>query len=230
VRGTSLIDRIPLAPLSALLMGAAVAFFCFAMPVALLERLVLASGAPAIIAAAAPPLGATARMLVGGGAALAAASVTWFVFGLIGGKPRSRTEREPVMIFEDEENFPEPLAAPPRRPLFASEIEPAMEAAEPPVEEEPEFAEWTEIAETEETLELVEPIVEPESAPDAVSEASVTALLARFETGLERRAAKRASTAPMIRPAAEPLVPAETGGLDSALRDALSELQRMAAR
>jgi hypothetical protein len=64
VRGTSLIDRIPLAPLSALLMGAAVAFFCFAMPVALLERLVLASGAPAIIAAAAPPLGATARMLV----------------------------------------------------------------------------------------------------------------------------------------------------------------------
>lgn len=43
---------------------------CLVLPVALIERLLAASGIAAVIPAAAPPIGLTARLLLGGGAAL----------------------------------------------------------------------------------------------------------------------------------------------------------------
>lgn len=73
-------------PMAALAGGSA-GFFMFAMPPALFERLIGATGLPGVIAAAQPPLGATARLGVVGLVALAVFALTWFVLRSLDKKP-----------------------------------------------------------------------------------------------------------------------------------------------
>jgi hypothetical protein len=225
VRQKSLVERIPLALFSAVLMGGAVAFFFFAMPMVLLEQGVIASGLPTLIASAGPPLGTTARTLVAASFALASGGLTWLVITAIGfiSLPRVRRSREPDESEPTEyENFePRPEA---RRPIFA-----ASELAMPPADEPAPVVEWAEIEEfpIDDVLELVQPLAEetPEPAPVETEQLPIAVLMARLEAGAERRAAKAAPVAPAAAHAAKP-----TTEFDGALRDALEELQRMAAR
>jgi hypothetical protein len=93
------------------------------VPVEILERLVLASGLPTVVAAAEPPLGVTARLvliLIGGGFA---GFLTWFaLFPLIGHRAfrfggADRHEMEATIpVVRRADAHPD---APPRAPLFA---------------------------------------------------------------------------------------------------------------
>jgi hypothetical protein len=225
VRRTSLIERLPLALLAALLMGGAVAFFFIAMPIALIERAVIASGLPLTLAAATPPLGGTARALVAGAAAMACGGVTWIGMTWASRHPGKGLKRSTPKRGELDA---EPAA---RRPIFASSD---LGSPEEPLTltqegvavlpEELPAAEWVEIEfDAGDVLELVD-VLEEESAPPPPASAlpSITSLMARLEAGATRRAAKAT-----LRP--QPRAPA-TAETDSALRNALSELQRLAIR
>lgn len=229
----SLVDRIPLAPLGAVLMAAAVAFFFFAMPLVLLEQGVIASGLPSVIAAAGPPLGGTARTLVAATFALLAGGITWAVITLAGmiGSLRFRQPREPD---EREPFFPEPVEAPAgtdRRPLFA-----ATDLGMPSEEDEQQFETpdpWQEPAfeplevSFDDVLELVDVVpdepVRPVAAPSSsLDSLSIPELMARLEAGAERRAAAAGQ------PSAKPRRAID--GFDGALRSALEDLQRIGNR
>jgi hypothetical protein len=237
MRRKSLVDRIPLALLSAVLVGAAMAFFFFAMPMVLLEQGVIASGLPTLIAAAGPPLGGTARALVAGTFALLSGGLTWGAVTLVGmiGSLRFRRPREPD---ESEPSFPEPIETPAsseRRPLFAAtdlgmlvpKEEPELELVE--AEEEPSPAEhWNEPAfeplevSFDDVLELVDVVLQEPAAPiqTPLDSLSIAELMARLEAGAERRAAKSAPSP----------IRGVTDEFDGALRSALEDLQRMGNR
>lgn len=97
-KSASIIDRLPLGPISALMLGGASAFFLYAMPADLMERAVGATGIARLIAAAAPPLGETARMLIAGVGGGAAGLATLLIVSLTGRKPRKRAAA-PTMPF-----------------------------------------------------------------------------------------------------------------------------------
>lgn len=206
----------------ALLMGGSVAFFFFAMPIALIEQAVFASGLPTVLAAAAPPLGGTARLLIVGAAATAMAAATWIAITLAGAlfQPRPRKPR-PARQSPPRRADAHP-DAPARKPIFASSDFAIPEEPEPPIE-----AEWAEVVEYEadDTLELVDIAPDDDVTPAPAEQPSITRLMARLEAGAERRAAKVRRT-----PAPATPEPAAAGELDSAIRDALDELQRMAGR
>jgi hypothetical protein len=127
------LQRLPFAPVVALMFAAVAALLVLATPVWLLEHAVLAAGLPDVLPAAAPPLGMKARFLLvflaGGGAAVVA-----FVAALPfrNAKPRKpqavtvqplRRDAEEAPIFnrpsvfaapalEDEPNLPSFLAQP----------------------------------------------------------------------------------------------------------------------
>jgi hypothetical protein len=229
-----------LALFSAVLMGGAVAFFFFAMPLVLLEQGVIASGLPTIIAAAGPPLGATARALVAGTFALLSGGTTWLLITLIGmiGRPRVRRSRD-----ADETAVPLaqpldlPATAPPRRPIFATaELgAPIADVQEAEFEvatiDQPAANPWKPLeVPLEDVLDLVDTVIDHPftSLPDLDDELPILDLMARLEAGAERRAAKAATIA---RAASRSEPPRETTTeFDGALRDALAELQRMAVR
>lgn len=79
---------VPIVPIVAILFGGAVAFFCFAMPVGLVERLVLISGLPALIPATAPPLGMTAQTLFAAVAGLSTMLAVILGFAMTDGTKR----------------------------------------------------------------------------------------------------------------------------------------------
>lgn len=118
---------LPVAPTAAVVIGVATAA-CFALvPAVTLERLVMASGLPAVVAAAEPPLGATARlvllMLGGGFMGLLVLFALWPLLG-----NRRFTLRWPGVAPSDDVDAPvvpnvrradAHPDAPPRPPLFA---------------------------------------------------------------------------------------------------------------
>lgn len=107
---------LPLAPALAIAGGVLVALLMLVLPTALLERLVMASGLPAVIAAAEPPLGLTARVALGlilGGGVMAFACVALSL--LLG--DRNFTLGNPSSLLRRSDVHPD---APPRPPLFAT--------------------------------------------------------------------------------------------------------------
>lgn len=113
--------NLPIAPLVALVLGAAAATAAAVMPVPMLEGLVSDSGLPAILSAAEPPLGATARLAVAAGAGGAAALVTWFALFILLGTRRLTVGRQPsseaVPVLRRADAHPD---APARAPLLAT--------------------------------------------------------------------------------------------------------------
>lgn len=123
-RRRSFIDRIPLAPVFALMFGTAVAIVIAAMPQWRFEQAIDASGLASVLAVAQPPLGLKARLLA---VALGFALVALLVWGgvtlvqrLLAG-PTAPVESED---YDDELDLgiygqPLPPVDAPRRPIFA---------------------------------------------------------------------------------------------------------------
>lgn len=143
--------------------GVAAAAVCALIPSDMLDRLILRSGLPAILAAAEPPLGLTARLvliLLGGGTI---ALLVWFTLFLIVG---SRTialggdvvaedgaeDGESVPVLRRADAHPD---APSRRPVFANRDlgTPFLEVRAPQVPDIEEIIE--------ETIEDAEPVAQP---------------------------------------------------------------------
>lgn len=118
--------RMPVALLGAAIVAAVAALGALVLPTAVLERVVMDSGLPSIIAAAEPPLGFTARLCLALGAGSffgITAGLTLFVLvgtkdvdvGIAQPKPQPDTARAPVLRRADA--HPD---APPRPPLMAA--------------------------------------------------------------------------------------------------------------
>lgn len=228
-RKANWIAKLPLGLIAALMLGAAVAFFCIAMPGEMLERIVAATRLPDILPAAAPPLGNVARLLVAGSAGLSALLLVWACFALIG---RPRIPRDPDVDTEYEPDFGEDLRTAeyepaPRRPLLAgTELGLPFDLTDPlPSPTKPEPAVLEPIAPEPPPLELATPKPAPEPL-FTQSKESVAALMARLESGLMRRSARQpAATVTPLKPAPEDSTELQP---EDPLRSALEELQRMA--
>lgn len=115
--------NLPLAPLAAAILGIAAALGVLAMPMMVLEALVVDSGIASVMPAAEPPLGLTARIMLAGGAAGIAALLGWFMaFILVGTRGLTIGEaddREPTEVpnLRRADAHPD---APPRPPLLAT--------------------------------------------------------------------------------------------------------------
>ena len=232
---TSLIEQVPLAMATALLMAGSTAFFLLAMPIALIEGAVLASGMPAVLASAAPPLGATGRLLIVGTGATAMGGLTWIAIAQAGSLLQPcRGKARPARKSPSPRRADAHPDAPARKPIFA-----ASDFAIPIEPKQPIAAAWTELAryEADDTLELVD-VVPDDDVTSAVAEMreaepiagsaeqpSIAELMARLEAGAERRAAKAGLRTESVTPA-----PPRGDALDNAILEALDELQRMAAR
>ena len=170
----------------------------------------LMGGATAFFFIAMPMgLGVLAHLLVAGGTALVTGGLTWAAISLAGKADSSRLRPEFVVqeglpIHLRGEEYPE---IPAWRPIFASEI------GSPDAEETPPVFELTDVVAG----------GEPEDEPAPVEPLSITALMARLEAGMERRAAEAVQVSP------DP-VPQSIGGDFGTLRNVLDELQRMAVR
>jgi hypothetical protein len=232
-------QRIPFAPVVAVLFGVAAAVLVAAVPQWMFENGVVASGLPAVFAAAAPPLGLVARLLAIAFAFGLVAVLTWVLLApltkFLEAKANARTpwrdagyDAESIVARND------PL--PPRRPIFAPDelgaplmSDEAIAPAAPYLEPEPALA--APIA-----AEALQPvIVAPVKADD-----SITALIRRLEDGLSRRASNDADpdgsgngAMPLPRGwivpgnvEASPVAPDD----DDALRQALGTLKWMASR
>lgn len=127
------LQRLPFAPVVALMFAAVAALLVLATPVWLLEHAVLAAGLPDVLPAAAPPLGTKARFLLvflaGGGAAVVAFVAAFPFRNAKLRKPQAVTvqplrrdaEEAPIFnrpsvfsapVLEDEPNLPSFLAQP----------------------------------------------------------------------------------------------------------------------
>jgi hypothetical protein len=241
-------QRIPFAPVVAVLFGVVAAILMAAVPVWLFEKGVVASGLPEIIAAAAPPLGLIARLLAIAAAFVGTALLVRILLVPVGrmidGKARARTPwRDAGYDADAEQSQANPL--PPRRPIFAPDelgaplmsdeaiaaVQPVAEVeAAPMVEEEPELSEPIATA----TLEPV--VVAPTDA-----DSSITALIRRLEDGLARRASNDSDpdgsgngAMPLSRSWIVPEnvesapMPREDG--EESIRQALGTLRQMASR
>ncbi|RYE02474.1 MAG: hypothetical protein EOP61_08545 [Sphingomonadales bacterium] len=115
--------NLPLAPLAAALLGALAALGVIAMPVQVLESLVMDSGVAAVFMAAEPPLGLTARALLAVGAGAVAAILGWFIaFVLVGTRGITIGKRDVIRaphmpVVRRADAHPD---APPREPLLAT--------------------------------------------------------------------------------------------------------------
>lgn len=120
--------NLPLAPLSAALLGLAAALGVAAMPVETLEALVMDSGIAAIFHAAEPPLGFTARAILAAGAGGIAALLGWFIAFILVGTRGLTIGEEDIAEGQDEPVARTPVIrradahpdAPPRPPLLAT--------------------------------------------------------------------------------------------------------------
>lgn len=106
----------------------AFAFFVFAMPSALFESIVAASGLSSVLAAAQPPLGQTARLAVAGAAGLFAGTAVAVLFLLADRREESRrkTSMRPFSVASD---FEKAHFAPAMAPRIATMAEPVLELA-----------------------------------------------------------------------------------------------------
>ncbi|ATY32169.1 hypothetical protein [Sphingomonas psychrotolerans] len=134
--------NLPIAPVIAGVLGGAVALAALAVPMPVLEALVMGSGLPAVFAAAEPPLGFTARAVVALGSGGFAALFCWFGLSVLVGArsvtvgqtaaPASDAVATPVIRRADA--HPD---APPRPPLLATRDLGAPFRDPPAVEPEP---------------------------------------------------------------------------------------------
>lgn len=177
-------NRVPFAPVVAVLFGVVAAILMAAVPQAMFERLVVASGLPTLIAAAAPPLGMMARVLAIVAAFLATAGALVVLLRPLGARLEARTRARtpwhdagydvPVQPVEGQ-------SAGPRRPIFApDELGAPLMSDEVVAVVEPERPEVA--AEV-----IADPHHEPLISPAA--DLSIAALIQRLEDGLARRAA-----------------------------------------
>lgn len=117
-----LLDRVPFAPVVALLFGVVAAILILAMPGWMFEHMVVASGLPGLVPAAAPPLGDKARIMAAIIALMDVAGLLWLVLGLFGRMTRPKPAQSRGHRIEPEYDLAglemEPDIAV-RRPLFA---------------------------------------------------------------------------------------------------------------
>jgi hypothetical protein len=133
------------------------------------------------------------------------------------------TPREPVAAEELPDQVPEALFAEWTEVVEADPLDVVAPAAEPLIETLEQAAD--------DVLELVNVVVEAEPHPVPRNPSTIAQLMARLESGAGRRAVRRVNARP-IASAPRPIAPAPrtVADFDGALRTALSELQRMAAR
>jgi hypothetical protein len=179
-------QRIPFAPVVAVLFGLVAAILVAAVPQWLFEKGVVASGLPTVLAAAAPPLGLVARILAIALAFGGVAFLMWVLLApvtrLFDSKSRTRTPwRDTGYDGELELSRIDPL--PPRRPIFAPDelgaplmSDEAIAPVVPFLEPAPELAEPV-------AVEELAPVI---TAP-ASTDSSIAALIRRLEDGLARR-------------------------------------------
>jgi hypothetical protein len=205
----SIVQRLPLAPVVALMFGTAVAVVVAAMPASIFESGVAASGLGATLEVARPPFGLRARLLAIFAAFAIVALCTWFGVALIERLLAARPAAGPDSCDDalDLSDFAEPLLPPEprRRPIFADRelgaplmSDAALETAAPL---SPEPADLTDVSEDRSglpigdvsalraPLDIVEfdlPAVDAET-PDIPGESSIDALIRRLEAGLSRR-------------------------------------------
>lgn len=246
----------------AFFIGAIIAAAVFAAPIGLHEAVVRALGIPALTPVAEPPLGMTARWLMGLTAGVLSGTVIWVGLHLSGFRPRrsgprfiedgifEQVERRRPIISADSE---------PRRPIFAEVDlgEPFASVRAEPVDAEftviedpfshalqdypilighnPEASECdiSGIDTNEEIAEAWPVFAEPIKPASGLDIENLTALLHRFEVGLERKRLARVATVERLA-SLPPMAPEEAAqggdGMDEALRDALGTLQRMTSR
>jgi hypothetical protein len=187
-------QRIPFAPVVAVLFGVAAAILMAAVPQWLFEKAVVATGLPDLIEAAAPPLGLVARLLAIAAAFVGVAALFRLLLvpfsRLMDGKARARTPWRDAGYDADADSSPSnPL--PPRRPIFAPDelgaplmSDEAMATAQPIVADEaaPIFEEAPDLAEPIAT-ETLDPVI----AAPTDTDNSIAALIRRLEDGLARR-------------------------------------------
>lgn len=234
------IERTPLAWPMAVLMAAASAFLIYAVPAALVERVIAMAGI-APLAAVAVPFGAVARGVLALVVALLSGGAVWALFDRLDGGRRAVDEDVDIDLFAPE---PEPVVeaapqlrradahpdAPARRPIFAaSDLGTPMDdvdTGKTPFGRAPLFADPAPVAWAEDDLlvldesysmtegAVVAPVPVATMVPriDPVGDESIAGLMARLERGLERRGEPGAVT---------PDDP------DGGLRHALEELRRM---
>jgi hypothetical protein len=180
--------NLPIAPVIAGLLGGVVALCALAVPMSVLEALVMDSGIPAVIAAAEPPLGFTARAavaLAGGGAV---ALFSWFALFVLLGTRGVTIGNEDALdldvvtmpVLRRADAHPD---APPRPPLLATRDLGApfhmRGVAEPekPVTAEAPIAAPVEVAPVEQPLprDLDQPLsaFDPDAVPDVPMPAPV---------------------------------------------------------
>ena len=234
-------QRIPFAPVVAVLFGIAAAILVAAVPQWLFESGVVASGLPTVFAAAAPPLGLVARLMA---IALAFGGVAFLFWALLApvtrffeAKARARTPWRDAG-YDSEVAIARIDPLPPRRPIFAPDelgaplmSDEAIAPAVPFLEPAPELAEPV-------AVEALAPAVTAPATPDN----SISALIRRLEDGLARRAVDDSDpdgsgtgAMPLSRhwivPENVEAAPVIDNGADddsSAVRQALGTLRRMA--
>ncbi len=238
----TLIDRLPLAPVFALMFGTAVAIVVAAMPQWRYEQAIGWTGLGSLLAVARPPLGLKARLL---GVMLVFALVAIIMWLAVTVVERALAARSPAQDDDDlldlaafAETLP-PLDKP-RRPIFADkelgapfmsdealktapiaqpfvdEMEPAPPIADivaPAVAETPEAA--IEPSALEAPLDVAEFDLPPAPPDFAVlpGESSIDTLIRRLEAGMARRAGPRPPGPPTFRS------PSPGAGPLSAMRD-----------
>ena len=230
-------------------------FAALVMPEWRLTQLVLATPLPDLVSAAEPPLGLKARAGVAVGIACLSFALFWSLLRWSDRRPAETADEadpapEPIRLRRSDAH-PD---APPRRPLVAGrdlgepiaeplaiappepkpEPEPEPEVEPVAAAEEPEELILVDEAPLELTLAAVEPeeaeapLPEPEPAPLVAVERqdSISDLMHRLESGLSRRDGTASSVAEApAPPAVEPGDP-----VGHRLRNAISDLQRLAAR
>lgn len=167
------LQRLPFAPVVALMFAAVAALLVLATPVWLLEHAVLAVGLPEVLPAAAPPLGTKARflliLLAGGGAAVVAFAAALPFRNTKPRKPQAVTV-QPLRRDADETpifNRPSVFAAPvpedePNLPSFlAQPLAQLVEEPSPPAQNE--------LAQHEDDELLLDALMIVEEAPVAVA-------------------------------------------------------------
>ena len=229
---------LPMAALAAVSVG----FVAFAAPEPLLSGAVAVTGLPSLLPAAQPPLGMTARAALVAAGAVAAFVATWLLLRAlnhpfpVGRAARIADEPAPLRLRRADAH-PD---APSRRPLLAGLDlgEPARAADEDSWDrpfptflpaDEPVVAEEPETARPEAEDFDDEPAIPPALPVMELEEPTIANLMQRLEQGLVRRQ----GTKPAQSPEPEPDVPVAAAAIDpvdARLRNALGELQRMAAR
>ncbi len=184
------VQRIPFAPVVAVLFGTTAAILVAAVPQWMFESAVVASGLPGFIAAAAPPLGVFARVLAIALAFGAVAGLIMIVLvpaiRLFEAKARPRIPwRDAGYDGYADGTGVDPL--PPRRPIFAPDElgAPLMSdaaIASPLVDAEAIFTAEPDLA-APLAVEDLQPVMTAAAQPDQ----SIAALVRRLEDGLARR-------------------------------------------